>query len=380
MMRIVDSTDRLFLKNYLRDFLTLKRQALFEEIASLDEDPLLTTSLEDLCDQLVNEYTLSAPKIDESGIYSETGDAKVVGSQWFDDGRNVHYDPQYRIGTTVTVYVPFTGIPELFECHPLTATDVMPPRAFVRDSELAFEYQTRHVEGDGLKKAFDRDLNSLRSNLAQIAHDLEVFNSSIQEAIRQRIPARHKKLLQDRQIAESLGFPTKRATDVVGTPARPQVKPDVAPQPPPVSQKHDRPWASSDVVELRSVLDSQLSQNSRALAEGQLPPDSLLRLVAANDRQESETPDSPPGVFAHSDDYISITFRGQSYTLTDSQAAAVRVLHENAKRGTPYVNQHTVLAEIESGAKRLRDLFRDSLLWDTLIVMGKRGGIYKLNI
>ena len=366
-MRIVDSTDLLFSKNYLRDFLTLKRQALFEEIASLDEDPLLATSLEDLCDELVNEYTLSAPQIDESGIYSETGDAKVVGSQWFDDGRNLHYDPQYRIGTTVTVYVPFTGIPELFECHPFTATDVMPPRAFVRDSELAFEYQTRHVEGDGLKKAFDRDLNSLRSNLAQIAHDLEVFNSSIQEAIRQRIPARHKKLLQDRQLAESLGFPTKRAADV-------------APQPPPVSQEHDRPWASSDVVELRSVLASQLSQNSRALAEGQLPPDSLLRLVAANDRQESETPDSPPAVFAHSDDYISITFRSQSYTLTDSQAAAVRVLHENAKRGTPYVNQHTVLAEIESGAKRLRDLFRDSLLWDTLIVMGKRGGIYKLNI
>lgn len=319
MMRIVDSTNRLFLKNYLRDFLTLKRQALFEEIASLDEDPLLTTSLEDLCDQLVNEYTLSAPQIDESGIYSETGDAKVVGSQWFDDGRNLHYDPQYRIGTTVTVYVPFTGIPELFECHPLTATDVMPPRAFVRDSELAFEYQTRHVEGDGLKKAFDRDLNSLRSNLAQIAHDLEVFNSSIQEAIRQRIPARHKKLLQDRQIAESLGFPTKRATDV-------------APQPPAVSSDPEPPQRSSGVPEFRAAKD--------------------YKLVYLGD---------------------------QEFSLTSTQAEVVAILREAyLQTGIPELGQDYIRERLGWKETRVRDVFKRSRAWGKLISSGKTPGSVRL--
>ena len=58
----------------------------------------------------------------------------------------------------------------------------------------------------------------------------------------------------------------------------------------------------------------------------------------------------------------------------------VAFLDKNAKRGTPEVSQHTILAEIESDAERLRDLFRDSPLWGTLIVPGERRGHYKLNI
>ena len=334
-MRIVDSTNRLFLKNYLRDFLTLKRQALFEEIASLDEDPLLTTSLEDLCDQLVNEYTLSAPQIDESGIYSETGDAKVVGSQWFDDGRNLHYDPQYRIGTTVTVYVPFTGIPELFECHPFTATDVMPPRAFVRDSELAFEYQTRHVEGDGLKQAFDRDLNSLRSNLAQIAHDLEVFNSSIQEAIRQRIPARHKKLLQDRQIAESLGFPTRRATYVADALPQSDVEPDVAPQPPAVSTDPETPQPSSEPAQFTPFPGLPIS-----------PP-----------------PGPPVRPHCNAGSGCSHPPRGR------------RPGHARCGMGI-----HPRNGRARKGKPRMRDLFKKLDGWETLIVTGSTKGTWRLNL
>ena len=128
------------------------------------------------------------------------------------------------------------------------------------------------------------------------------------------------------------------------------------------------------------VLNAQVSQNSRVLAEGQLPPDSLLRLVAASEQVSSQSPDSPQEEFTASDGYHTVTFRGQSYTLTDSQAAVVGVLDKNAKRGTPDVNQHTVLAEIESDAERLRDLFRESPLWGMLIIQGERRGHYKLNI
>ena len=128
------------------------------------------------------------------------------------------------------------------------------------------------------------------------------------------------------------------------------------------------------------VLDVQVSQNSRVLAEGQLPPDSLLRLVAASEQLSSQSPDSPQEVFTASDGYHTVEFNGQRYTLTDSQAAVVGVLDKNAKRGTPEVSQHTILAEIESDAERLRDLFRESPLWGMLIIQGERRGHYKLNI
>ena len=131
------------------------------------------------------------------------------------------------------------------------------------------------------------------------------------------------------------------------------------------------------------VLDIQVSHNSRALVEGQLSPDSLLRLVAANGRQESETPDSPPAVLKHSDDYRSVTLRDQNFSFTPFQAHAVNILHENAKRQAPEVSQHTLLEAIGSSQKRLSRIFNrgdGKRAWGTLIVSGKTQGTFRLNL
>ena len=137
-----------------------------------------------------------------------------------------------------------------------------------------------------------------------------------------------------------------------------------------------RRWSSQWLC----VLGKQFKANGDALAKNLLPSNCLLRLVTASELPGSQSRDSPPEQFTHSEDYHTINFRGEPYTLTHTQAAVVRYLHENAERGTPDVSQDTILAEIESGAERLRDLFRDSPLWGTLIVKGKRRGHYKLNI
>ena len=82
--------------------------------------------------------------------------------------------------------------------------------------------------------------------LAWMARDLEEFNSSIRESAKQRIRARNDKFLRDRRIAESLGFPIRRATDLAGTSEAPTVEPDVAPQPPAVPQELEAPQPPSD--------------------------------------------------------------------------------------------------------------------------------------
>lgn len=55
MMLVVRFTDRSFWENDLREFLTRRSQLRFEETDPLDEDPLLTTSVENLCDQFVDQ-------------------------------------------------------------------------------------------------------------------------------------------------------------------------------------------------------------------------------------------------------------------------------------------------------------------------------------
>ena len=70
----------------------------------------------------------------------------------------------------------------------------------------------------------------------------------------------------------------------------------------------------------------------------------------------------------------------RAYTLTPLQAQVVRVLWEADAQGTPEVGQQFLLAEVESNATRLRDLFREGggkLAWGTLVIMA-RPGVYRL--
>ena len=320
MMRIVDSTGRLFSKNDLRDFLNARKQALFEEIASLDEDPCLITSLEDLSDQFVDNYTLSAPRIDESERRIDFEDLQIdlrtrAYYHLYDPDR-----PVYGDGTRYTVLVPFTGNPELFERRPFTATGVMPPRAVVRGNELAFAYELLPEEDDLLEEKLNRDLASLKAYLGGIAHDLDAFNSSIREFARPRIRARHAKLLRARQRAENLGFPVVRRVT------------DLAPQPPAVSTDPEPPQPSSGVPEFRAAKD--------------------YKLVYLGD---------------------------QEFSLTSTQAEVVEILREAyLQTGIPELGQDYIRERLGWKETRVRDVFKRSRAWGKLISSGKTPGSVRL--
>ena len=140
--------------------------------------------------------------------------------------------PGDQRGTRVIVHVPFTGSPELFNCQPSMAIDVIPPRAVVTRTELAFEYGALHVEGDWPRQEFHGHLNGLKTYLAGIENELDDYNASVREIARQRVSERHTIVHQDGSIAESLGFPIRRAMDVADARPQSEVEPDVAPQPP----------------------------------------------------------------------------------------------------------------------------------------------------
>ena len=236
---------RLFSTYHLRDVLSNLKQTMFRAIDSLSEDELCSSLSEDGLKQLVGKYTVSTPQIDELGIYSETRAPKVVIRNLFRNGSDEEGTSVDESGTRVLVHVPFTGNPELFECRPSNGPHTM-PRAVVSDSELVFDYEGLREGGKSLSKAFERDFNHVKQWLAWMARDLEEFNSSIRESAKQSIRARNDKFLRDRRIAESLGFPIRRATDLAGTSEAPTVEPDVALPPPAVPQELEAPQPPSD--------------------------------------------------------------------------------------------------------------------------------------
>ena len=225
MMCVVLRTGGLFREGDLRDFLNDRKQKLFEEIDSLGEDPLLTASSDELCDQYVRKGTISIPEIDQAGIHSEFRDSKIDIVPRFRPEIAGDHDPLYSPGTRVTFYVPVGGDLELLECRP-THFEFEPPNASVGDGELSFKYERSEVEAvwadkdDWPRKPFERDLKSLEKYLGWIADDLAEFNSLIQETVRQRIHSRRERLHDIRRRAEQLGFPTAmEPNSLTGPPA-----------------------------------------------------------------------------------------------------------------------------------------------------------------
>jgi hypothetical protein len=93
--------------------------------------------------------------------------------------------------------------------------------------------------------------------------------------------------------------------------------------------------------------------------------------------QSSEAAAILKSCFSHSPDYRT----AQGYSLTKSQAAVVKLLHENWVNGTPELGQEFILDQIESGQSRLADVFKKNKpAYNALICRGRGKGTFRLNI
>jgi len=95
---------------------------------------------------------------------------------------------------------------------------------------------------------------------------------------------------------------------------------------------------------------------------------------------EAEGPTKRVAEFNHSDDYRSLSFEGKSHLLTHNQAIIVRILHEEYLQGLPEVSTTKLLRGIESETSRVRDSFKNSPLWGTLVKRGSKKGFYRLSL
>jgi hypothetical protein len=89
---------------------------------------------------------------------------------------------------------------------------------------------------------------------------------------------------------------------------------------------------------------------------------------------------SPDGKFSASPDYCTVRFNEAEYTLTPSQSRMMQVLWEAWESGYPAVaKDRLAVAGRDDEEKRVRDTWRGSGLWGTLIVR-PRTGRYQLNL
>ena len=238
-------TDFLFDGGYLDDAIRDRGQRMRDEINSLNENRILNTSEDDLCNYFVKKYKVEALQIDESQIQSDYGDARINVRDY---GRLISLT-----GTRVSFYIPFNGDPGLFKLQP-PMFSFNPPRAKVRGREIVMIYERTTTEAKQIKDKFESDLKCLKNYLQYIEQDVTPFNSSIRETASQGIKVRREKILRDRDLVENIGYQLRRRQDTPDTYIAPQVKRAITPKLPPASTTPYKPEPALDIQEYEHIL------------------------------------------------------------------------------------------------------------------------------
>ena len=224
-------TDLLFYTCDLRQTIENQAQGLAKEINAMSENEVLNTSQEDMVKYLTDKWVINPLVIDEPGIQTNVGDTQIDVSG---DFRRAIFDrsrPLYITGTRVTFYVPFAGDSDLFKCQPSTFS-LNPPRATIRSDEIVFTYDLTEERTSEVKGIFERDLNQTQDYVGWVNEDVTKFNTALREKARQQLEARREKLLHDRDLVESIGFPLRRAQNPPSTFVTPEIRRRIAPRKP----------------------------------------------------------------------------------------------------------------------------------------------------
>jgi hypothetical protein len=105
-----------------------------------------------------------------------------------------------------------------------------------------------------------------------------------------------------------------------------------------------------------------------------------MRVGAQQNTPLPMVPNNPEGdTFSASGDYRSVRFKGELYVTTRYQAVMIRVMHEAHIAGHPDVGAMKLLEAIENETSDVRNTFKKSPLWRTLVV-SKRKGTHRLNL
>lgn len=247
--------DYLFSTNDLSAVLDALERQLHQQIEAMDSDEFLNTSPEQLSEYYVAEYTVEVPVLQHDRITVDQEEDQLDVSQ--DRGRDIR-DRQRAFhvpATRITHYIPFEGDGNLFTCQASTRS-LNPPRGVIRDEELVLTHVRLDHDAESIKSDFDRELGKVQQQLHWIAGDVKLFNEALVAKIRSHIEARRTKLLADRELAASLGYPLRVRSNAPNTYSLPtkRRRPSVV-RPRPRSDAPSKPEPALGSEDYEHILD-----------------------------------------------------------------------------------------------------------------------------
>lgn len=219
------------------DWVSVSEQRLrkfHQAVDDYDADRLLNTSTDDLAAYYAANFEIDVPVLHNDLITADQCEVQIDVSQ--DPMRDIRdrSRPFHVAGTLVKVEVPYTGDQEVFFIRP-TTFNMNPPCAEVAEGRIVLRVQGINLDPANLNRHIDGTLGDIRQHLEWLRQDASAFNQDLYGQAVQRIECRKKKLLADRSLVASLGYPLKPRDGGDRTYAAPEVRRKIVPQLPKAS-------------------------------------------------------------------------------------------------------------------------------------------------
>lgn len=194
---------RLFRDNKLDAYLRQRSSALETEIRNLSLSEITAKTDEELVQQLLAKYQVTAPVLDESKLDIEAHEAMVQVrdhfSSRFDRGGVVSVP-----GHSITIRVPFSGPGELFKCTPSTWSPSGTPDATIESGNLVLHYETTEKDPEKIKSLWKNDLGVINQNLGWVEKDLAGYNASLVSNMQAALNKRKKEAEESKSLIDKL--------------------------------------------------------------------------------------------------------------------------------------------------------------------------------
>lgn len=202
--------DLLFSKYDLRAVLDNQLSQINDKVLKVPKTSFSQKSDEEISAAIASDLVIAPLQLVEDEISVSQADTKVDVSRDFDRAVLDRSRPAYIDGIEVTFHLPYRGDKELWYCRPNRYT-LNPPRAVVDSTELRFPYSRPGRDIASTKKSFEEDVRDLKTWLPWVNEQVNSYNASVEEAVRQRVARRRQELSQADQDLGSLGYKVRTA-------------------------------------------------------------------------------------------------------------------------------------------------------------------------
>ena len=269
--------DLLFHKAPLRAVVDAHIEKMRAYVGDLSAERMNAASDDEIVAYVVSEYRIEPLQVDTDRAEAEHAETQVDVRHDFARAVFDQSQPCLVKGNQITLFVPFTGDPQLPLLTPSTR-NFNPPRGTVRKTgensgviHMSLALPT-DVDETQFNRWIEEQLNGLKQHAEWSHRDIELYNNRLEPQVRAAVSARRAQLEKQGSLLKKLAVPLRRRGGAPSPAPVPMPKRVVKPLPSPRNVEQEYGLSDDDFEYILKILRHE----SRSFEE---TPDAFVKLA-----------------------------------------------------------------------------------------------------